>query len=134
MTPRLRIHTQLSRISENGTKFSLPDYQRELPFKSGVFREFDIIDNSQVNTQITPLVIPVDPLTKGVFIQATYSENYLTDNIAKGDPAIIQVEFDESALWLEASGFNLENFTPTHIKIKAVGDKKIQVERTICAG
>jgi len=129
----LRVTTALTEISDNGTKSDLPLYQNDLKFGIGVLKQFIIIDNSIVDTQVTPVVITPPTKTTGVFIRATYEKDYLEDNIEKGDPALIQVDFNNSGNFLTASAFNLENFNPTEIAIKATGTKLIRVERTISA-
>lgn len=131
----LQISTQISEISPSGVKNSLPLYERELDFSEGVLKETFVIDNSVVDTQVTPIVINISnyPNITGVFLRGSYVDDALTENIASGDPAKFQVEFNESGLWLEATSVNLQDFTPTHIKVKAQGTKKVRVERTISA-
>jgi hypothetical protein len=129
----LRVTTTIAEVSENKTLAPLPPYQNELKFDKGILRETLNIDNAQLDTQSTPIEIPVINQTTGVFIRATYAADYLEDNISKGDPALIQVEFNNSGSFIEASAYNLENFNPSSIKIKALGTKVIRVERTISA-
>jgi len=120
---------------DNGSKIPLPESVHTYEFIRGEMEDSFIIDNTIDDTQITPVNIPISQFTdiNAVLIRGTFVDSDMANGIVAGDPAKIQVQFNNSGVWLEAEEFDLLGFTPTQIDVKAAGTKKIRVGRTISA-